>query len=82
MIEAGSLWDHFDRIVDFAIVLAPVAYFFFRWTKRIDSMFQVTKDITKVHLPFIYERLAVHDEKLDISHPDHPNIVFVANGSK
>lgn len=77
-----SLWEHLERIADVGIFVCPAIYFFYKWTQRIDSMFGATKDITKVHLPFIYKRLHVHDVSLTLEPVEHPNIVLVANGSK
>lgn len=80
--QSAGWWDHLERISDVALVVGPVAYFFIRWARRIDTMFGATKDVSKVHLPFIYKRLRAHDLALNLEPPDHPNIVFVANGSK
>jgi hypothetical protein len=82
LTEPDSIGSHFDRIADLLVVVGPLAVWFFRWTRRIEGSYTVAKDITKNHLPFIYRRLHVHDARMALESPEHPNIVLVPNGSK
>lgn len=76
--------DHLGRIADVLLVVGPCMVWFYRWTRKLDTTVGLTRQVAKVHLPFIYERLQVHDEAIGVHSPLPPNIGLIngdGNGS-
>jgi hypothetical protein len=77
-----NLWDHAERIIDLAAVVAPALWWLRKWLRRIENSTSFAKDVAKTHLPHIYWRLRRSDDALKLEVVEHPDIVFVnGNGS-
>jgi hypothetical protein len=76
-----KIWEHFDRIVDFAVVIGPLFLWLKSWLRRIGLDSQFTKTVAQEHLPHVYTRLRRADDALALPTVDHPDIVYV-NGRK
>lgn len=86
--DDNKLYDHLNHIGDLVIVFGPMFWWLVRAARRLGGSVAVAKDVSEVHLPFLYTWLRRHNDELDtVVHdhmrlPDHPNIVLVPNGSK
>lgn len=75
-----KFWEHFDRIVDFLLLLAPIVWWIARWMRRLDISMGFTKTVAKEHLPHVYSRLRRVDDALELPVEEHPDIVYI-NGN-
>ena len=69
--------DHLGRILDVGIVVVPLFLWLLRWAHRLELTVGLTKQVATKHLPYIYGRLKVHDEALNIESPLPPTIGLV-----
>ena len=78
LLETAGL--HFEHLGDVALIVGPAFFFLWKAIRRIELSVGLSKQTAKLHLPFIYERLGVHDEALNIHSPEHP-VIGIVNGN-
>lgn len=72
---------HLGNIADVAAVVVPFFLWLYAWTRKLETTVGLAKQTSEKHLPYIYDRLGIHDEALLMRTPEHP-IIGLVNGAK